>query len=282
MEEMDAKRRKSWADIVDEDEGSLASDNPENGGKTTNILIKKELVDTMTEEPSTRLNDLAPMDVDISTVKSEPADDDEVLDSNSKQDCTGRTSHQSDQMETCNVQIKSEPKEDLNFKGAEYGWSELLEAEAETDDKLTPGKLTFAQICAKTSKSPAVKAEPQDTDCTNANSSPERKDRKRSLFQEEAKGKESFGILDEQSMDSPCKDIREIMTNIHMDSPIKQDENEDTTSARRSSPRKAVLLKCRDLRDALRSPNKGDSSRKRTREKSKGLESPATKIAHVS
>lgn len=185
------------------------------------------------------------------------------------------------------IKMETEVTEDLNFAGAEAGWASLTTAQPD-NSTLTPGRLSFAQVCAKNSNSPviSVKTEPKDDETEEIDSyftSPEKKGRKRSLFPEGPRGKESFGILDEQNIDSPSKDIREIMTNIHMDSPMKQDENEDTTSTRRSSPRKAVLLKSRELRDALKSPNKDKSdSRKRTRESSKTQDSPATKMAHLS
>ncbi|KAJ1521332.1 hypothetical protein ONE63_003008 [Megalurothrips usitatus] len=249
-------RRKSWVDMLEDD------------GAKPKTEIKTEPLDRdITAEPS-RLD--VPMDTEPAKVKTEPLES--PMDTEDFEDCPVRVKQEG-----------TESEEGTSLEGAESGWSKLVQT-TEENKPLTPGRLTFAQICAKTSNSPvvSVKTEPEEK---SEPASPEKRDRKRSLFQNGAKEQESFGILDEQSMDSPCKDIREIMTNIHMDSPIKeekQDENEDITTTRRTSPRKAILLKSRDLREALRSPNKGDSSRKRTRETSKGQDSPANKIPNVS
>lgn len=272
-------RRQSWLELLDDDLDSKTDikieplDERLENESTTNIEIENASVNDQTNSSGPMA-----MDVDLSSVKSEPSDPMHDVES-------------SNSAEIGAAEVKSEPV-DHALLGAESGWSKLVESTSE--EKLTPGKFTFAQICAKTSNSPTVpvpvnvptKAEPQGADSESSSSSfasPEKRERKRSLFPEEPKAKESFGILDEKIMESPCKDIREIMTNIHMDSPLKQDENQDTSGVRRSSPwLKSLVKKSGDLRDALRSPNKGDGSRKRTREHSKGIESPANKIAHVS
>lgn len=263
--------RKSWLEVMEDEEFERESASPAVKSK-----VKTEPADKRTNSKCSREDSTVdqPMDVDKVVVKLEPMED----------------IPEEKEAKSGSVRVKKEKKEkgaEVKLKGAESGWASLVHVKEEEKTNLTPGKLTFAQICAKSSNSPvmAIKSETEDKIKPNSSksySSPEKKERKRSLFPDKSSDSESFGILDEKIMESPCKDIREIMTNIHMDSPLKQDENADTTGTRRTSPRKAVLLKKRDLRDALRSPNKGEGSRKRTREKSKGQESPATKIPHVS
>lgn len=262
-----SKGRKSWLDLLEE--------TGEETKESSAAKVKKEPLDGTAEQTcqvKPPKDELAPMEVDDVIIKTESQNDpvqrETNVDSASK--------------------VKSEPDDELEFSGAESGWTKLVEESKDDDSTLTPGKFTFAQICAKNSPAASLpRAEPEEEDSNSKDSSsglssPEKRERKRSLFPDKTKREESFGILDEQSMDSPCKDIRDIMTNIHMDSPLKQDENEDTTGVRRSSPRKAVVLKSRDLREALRSPNKASANRKRTRETGRSHESPAPKMPHVS
>ncbi|XP_034244447.1 uncharacterized protein LOC117647066 [Thrips palmi] len=266
-------RRKSWVELLEDetDTPSSIKIEPIDESKESETFLENEpKIEEVKEENV--FDDTTKMDIDLNSIKSECPDSSHPVVS-------------SDHAQSDTVYIKSEPVDDA-LLGSEPGWSKLVESASE--EKVTPGKFTFAQICAKTSNSPSVavtKEEPPSTDSESTSSSftsPEKRGRKRSLFPDGLQTKESFGILDEKTMESPCKDIREIMTNIHMDSPLKQDENEDTSGVHRPSPWRKSLAKCGDLRDALRSPNKGDGSRKRTREHSKSTESPANKIAHVS
>lgn len=271
---MAESRRKSWVELLE----------VETDLKTS---IKIEAIDERTENEEVIEGDVQADDVDVKDIKTEifechdPSPMDVDLSSVPLE--VSNPDESSSHVLSGAVDVKSEPLEDVPVS-LESVRTKVVESASE--ETLTPGKLTFAQICAKTSNSPtvavSVKVEPKglgNTETTSSSfASPEKKERKRSLFPEEPVSKESFGILDEKNMDSPCKDIREIMTNIHMDSPLKQDENE---GARRLSSKLKSLKSRGDLRDALRSPNK-DGSRKRTREHSKSVDSPANKIAHVS
>ncbi|KAK3925100.1 Histone RNA hairpin-binding protein [Frankliniella fusca] len=278
---------KSWLEIMEEEEfekeekikAVQSGIKEEKGKKETDLKTLTSCRTVKAEDVDKVKIKVEPMDVDKVKIKVELMEVDKVK-------------VKEEPMDVDKVKIKEEPMEnrleDSKFVPETiHVKKEKRDSDEETGRGLTPGKLTFAEICAKSSNSPGmvIKSEPKDLKISSSRksfSSPEKKERKRSLFPEGPAESESFGILDEKNMESPCKDIREIMTNIHMDSPIKQDENADSTCTRRTSPRKAVLLKGRDLRDALRSPNKGDGSRKRTREKSKGQDSPAPKIPHVS
>jgi len=166
------------------------------------------------------------------------------------------------------TEVKTEQKTAIPMEGAEDEWAAFAEPAEEV-----PKRPTFAEICAKNaSPAPVIQ-----TIVEKPAVSPSKKQRKRSLFPEDSvdSKKEVFGILDENSVDSPSKDIRKIMKNIHMDSPKRKDsENIDSVSTRK----KAVAVR-RDLRDETSKPM---TLRKRTRESTKSSESPLPKMAHIS